>query len=563
MPLPVLYLLDDDPGVVQALRGDLGRRFSQDFEIIGETSPAAGLATLRQLAGDHRNIALLIVDHDMSDMTGAQFLACAHQLHPLAKRVLLVERDYSLRSPVVQAMTLGEADYHFTKPWLLEQDLYRAISEFLSEWAKGQEAGFDLFHVIGDPRQASTHELRELLTRFSVPYHFHPAASPRGRELLAARGLDSSRLPAMIRHDGQAMTDPTLAQIIESVGGSVDNDTSECDLVVVGAGPAGLAAAVYAASEGLETVVLEQSVSGGQAGYSPMIRNYPGFPHGVSGHELTRNACEQAWMFGAHMVFAQPVAGLDSAGSRRVVQVAGGRPVTARAVILTPGISWRRLGIPHIEALVGSGVFYGSSGSEAQAMAGRRVFVVGAGNSAGQTALHLARYARQVTLLVRGDRLERSMSEYLTTEIAATPNIAVRLRTEIVEGHGDTHLEALSLYDKKRDASARLAADALFVLIGGEPRTQWLPPAIQLEGGYIRTGRDVSRAIADPGAWTLERDPLPLETSLPGVFAAGDARYRSIKRVASAVGDGATAVRLVHEYLAAQQASELALPAGV
>jgi thioredoxin reductase (NADPH) len=245
------------------------------------------------------------------------------------------------------------------------------------------------------------------------------------------------------------------------------------------------------------------------------------------------------------------------------VQLASGQTVSAQAVVVTPGISWRRLGIPRIEALVGSGVFYGSSGSEAQAMAGRRVFVVGGGNSAGQTALHLARYARQVTLLVRGDSLERSMSEYLTTEIAATQNIAVRLRTEIVEGHGDTSLEALSLYDKQRDTSARLAADALFVLIGCEPRTQWLPPAIQLEDGYIRTGRDVIRAAPDTGAWPLERDPLPLETSMPGVFAAGDARYRSIKRVASAVGDGATAVRLVHEYLAAQSASELALPAGV
>jgi thioredoxin reductase (NADPH) len=563
MPLPVLYLLDDDPGVVHALQEDLGRRFGQDFEIIGETSPAAGLETVGQLAADGRNIALLIVDHDMSDMTGAQFLARAHQLHPLAKRVLLVERDYSLRSPVVQAMTLGEADYHFTKPWLLEQDLYRAVSEFLAEWAKGQEAGFDLFHVVGDPQQARTHELRELLTRFGVPYHFHTAASPRGQELLASRGLDGSRLPAMIRHDGHAMTDPTLAQIIEAVGGSVDNDTSECDLVVVGAGPAGLAAAVYAASEGLETVVLEQSVSGGQAGFSPMIRNYPGFPHGVSGHELTRNACEQAWMFGAHMVFAQPVAGLDSDGGRRIVLLASGQTVSAEAVIVTPGITWRRLGIPRIEALVGSGVFYGSSGSEAQAMSGRRVFVVGAGNSAGQTALHLARYARQVTLVVRGDSLERSMSEYLTTEIAATSNIAVRLRTEIVEGHGDTHLEGLSLYDKQRDRSAQLTADALFVLIGGEPRTQWLPPAVQRADGYIRTGRDVVRDAAEPGAWPLERDPLPLETSMPGVFAAGDARYRSIKRVASAVGDGATAVRLVHEYLAGQRASELALPAGV
>jgi thioredoxin reductase (NADPH) len=562
MPLPVLYLLDDDPGVVNALRDDLSRRFGQDFRIIGETTPAAGLATLTQLAADGANVALLIVDHDMSDMPGAEFLARAHKLHPLAKRVLLVERDYSRRSPVVRAMTLGEADYHFTKPWLLEQDLYREVSGFLAEWAKGQEAGFDLFRVIGEPHEASTHELRELLTRFGVPYHFHAASSGRGRELLAGRGLNGSRLPVMIRHDDYTMTDPTLAQIIESVGGSVCSDADECDLVVVGAGPAGLAAAVYAASEGLDTVVLEQSVSGGQAGYSPMIRNYPGFPHGISGHELTRKTCEQAWMFGAHMVFAQPVTGLETAGSRRIVRLAGGQAVCASAVIVTPGIAWRRLGIPRIEDLVGCGVFYGSSGSEAQAMEGRRVFVVGGGNSAGQTALHLARYARQVTLVVRGDSLERSMSEYLTTEIAATANIAVRLRTELVEGHGNTQLEGLSLYDKQRDRSVQLTADALFVLIGGEPRTQFLSAAVQREAGYIRTGRDVIRSSSHPRPWPLERDPLPLETSMPGVLAAGDARYRSIKRVASAVGDGATAVRLAQEYLAAQRA-ELALTAGV
>ncbi|HEU5416657.1 MAG TPA: FAD-dependent oxidoreductase [Streptosporangiaceae bacterium] len=563
MPVPVLYLLDDDPGVVNALQVDLGRRFGRDFRIIGETAPAAGLATLTHLAADGEKVALLMVDHDMTDMPGAQFLARAHELHPQAKRVLLVERDYSLRSPVVRAMTLGEADYHFTKPWLLEQDLYREVGEFLAEWAKGQEAGFDLFHVVGEPHEASTHELRELLTRFFVPYHFHAARSERGRELLADRGLDAAHLPVMIRHDGYTMTDPTLTQIIEAVGGSVCNDTDECDLVVVGAGPAGLAAAVYAASEGLETVVLEQSVSGGQAGYSPMIRNYPGFPHGISGHELTRKACEQAWIFGAHMVFAQPVAGLEAAGGRRIVRLPGGQAVCAGAVIATPGIAWRRLGIPRIEDLVGCGVFYGSSGSEAQAMEGRRVFVVGGGNSAGQTALHLARFARQVTLVVRGDSLERSMSEYLTTEIAATPNIAVRLRTEVVDGHGDAYLEGLSLYDKRRGRSAQLAADALFVLIGGEPRTQWLPAAIQREAGYILTGRDVVRAAGHPQSWPLDREPLPMETSMPGVFAAGDARYRSIKRVASAVGDGATAVRLVHEYLTTRRADQLALTAGV
>ncbi len=404
-----------------------------------------------------------------------------------------------------------------------------------------------------------THELRELLTRFNVPFRFHAADSEQGRHLLKNQGLDAPRLPVMIRHDGYTMTEPAPAQIIAAIGGSICADVGACDVVIAGAGPAGLTAAVYAASEGLQTVVLEESVSGGQAGSSPMIRNYPGFPHGISGHELTRRTCEQAWMFGAHMVFAQPAAGLECRGGKRVVHLADGDQIAARAVIVAPGIAWRRLGVPRLEALVGSGVFYGSAGSEARAMEGRDVFVVGAGNSAGQAALHLARYARRVTMLVRGDSLARSMSDYLTREIEATSSITVRLHTEITDGHGSDHLESLTLHDRLRDRTEQVPAAALFVLIGGEPHTQWLPGTIQLEGGYILTGRDVVRAGAHPSRWPLDRRPVPLETSMPGVFAAGDARYRSIKRVASAVGDGATAVRLVQEYLAAEHAAELSL----
>lgn len=280
-----------------------------------------------------------------------------------------------------------------------------------------------------------------------------------------------------------------------------------------------------------------------------MIRNYPGFPHGISGHELTRRACEQAWMFGAHMIFSQPVSGLERVGADHVVHLTDGHKIAARAVIAATGIAWRRMCVPRLEALVGSGVFYGSAGSEARAMEGRDVFVVGAGNSAGQAALHLARFARRVTILVRGASLAGSMSEYLTREIEATPGITVRLNTEVTDAHGEGQLDALTLHDRLRHRTEQVAASALFVLIGGEPRTQWLPSEVQLVDGYVATGRDVTRDGSSP--WRLERVPLPLETSMPGVFAAGDVRYRSIKRVASAVGDGATVVRLVHEYLAA------------
>jgi thioredoxin reductase (NADPH) len=569
MSQPVLFLIDDDPGVVQALRDDLTRRFGEDFRVVGVSSAVTGLTVLRELAGEHVPVALLIVDHDMSEMPGVDFLAHAHELHPMAKRVLLVERDYSARSPVVQAMTLGQADYHITKPWMLEQDLYRVVSEFLADWAKDQEAGFELFHVIGRSGDRSSHELRELLTRFNVPFEFHAVDREQGRGLLRNRGLDASRLPVMIRHDGYTMVEPTLAQIIESTGGSVSSDVDECDVVIAGAGPAGLTAAVYAASEGLQTVVLEETVSGGQAGSSPMIRNYPGFPYGISGHELTRRACEQAWMFGAHLVFSQPATGVERRDGELIVQLAAGRQIATKAVIVATGIAWRRLGAPHLEARVGSGVFYGAAGTEARAMEGRDVFVVGAGNSAGQAGLYLARYARQVTMLVRGDSLARSMSDYLIQEIEATATITVRLHTEVIDGHGSDQLNALTIHDRLHDRIDRVPAAALFVLIGGEPRTQWLPEAIQLERDYILTGRDVVRTGAHPSRWPLDRAPLPQETSMPGVFAAGDARYRSIKRVASAVGDGATAVRLAQEYLAAEHVDELLqtrtddLPAGV
>ena len=550
MSRPVLFALDDDAGVVRALRGDLSRRFGRDFRVLGESSAAAGLATLNQLARHSDPVALLIVDHHLAEMPGLQFLAHAHELHPSAKRVLLVERDYSARSPVIQAMTLGQADYYLSKPWMLEPDLYRGVSEFLVEWARDQEAAFDLFHVIGGLTDRGTNELRELLIRFNVPFRFTAAHSQPGRRLLRDNDLDPARLPVMIRHDGYTMVEPTPAQIVEAVGGTTHSGISQCDVAIVG-GRAGLAAAVYAASEGLQTVVLEETVSGGQAGSSPMIRNYPGFALGISGHDLTRRACEQAWIFGAHMVFSQPIAGLSCRGRDRVVHLADGSDITARAVIVATGIAWRSLGVPRVEALVGAGVFYGAAGSETTAMAGRDVFVVGAGNSAGQAALHLARNARHVTLVVRRDNLPHSMSDYLIKEIEATPVITVRLETEVIEAHGGDRLDGLTLRDKRNGRAERVPADALFVLIGGEPCTQWLPKAVQLEGGYILTGRDIDRDGVHPSRWPLDRAPLPLETSIPGVFAVGDVRYRSIKRVASAVGDGATAVRIAHEYLAA------------
>jgi thioredoxin reductase (NADPH) len=390
------------------------------------------------------------------------------------------------------------------------------------------------------------------MTRFSMPFGLYASDSDAGRHLLDDAGLDGSRLPVLIRYDDRVTVDPTLPDVARAIGVNVVNDVTTADVVIVGAGPAGLTAAVYAASEGLETVLLEQTVSGGQAGTSPLIRNYPGFPHGVNGGVLMERTCEQAWLMGAHIVFTQEVVALSRRGDSRIVHLIDGTEVCGETVVIATGVAWRRLGIPRLDALVGSGVFYGAAVSEGRAMQDQDVFIVGAGNSAGQAALHLARHARTVTLLIRRPNLATSMSSYLVRAIESTPNIVVRHQTRVADGGGDRRLEELTLAvaQGEHETTERVPAAALFVMIGGEPHTHWLPSdVIRSARGYVVTGRDV---LEQPGyTWDLDRDPLPLETSMPGVFAAGDVREGSIKRVASAVGEGATAVRLVHEYLSA------------
>jgi thioredoxin reductase (NADPH) len=543
MTRPVLFVLDHDPGSRAFLLADLTKRFGGDFTVRADGTSDAALGSLQELTEAGEPVALLLVDD-----TSADFLARAHELHPGAKRVLLVDRDYSSTSPVVQAVALGRADYHLVRPWADDEMMYRTMSEFLSSWTKEQEPNFELFRIVAEEGDSRVLQLRDVMTRFNMPFGFYAAQSEAGRRLLDEAGLDPSRLPAVIRYDGHVIVDPSLPDLARVIGVSVTNDTTACDVAIVGAGPAGLAAAVYAASEGLDTVLLEQAISGGQAGTSPMIRNYPGFPHGVSGGQLMEQTCEQAWLMGAHIVFAQQAVSLSRRGDDRVVRLLDGSEVCARTVVIATGMSWRRLGVPRLEALVGAGVFYGAAVSESRAMQGQDVFIVGAGNSAGQAAVHLARYARTVTLVVRGGALANSMSSYLMREVESTPNVGVRFRTEVVDGGGQGRLERLTLADRARDAVEEVAAAALFVMIGGEPHTQWLPEEIAHdEQGYLATGRELLERF--PASWNGGRSPLPLETSLPGVFAAGDGRLGSIKRVASAVGEGATVVRLVHEYL--------------
>jgi thioredoxin reductase (NADPH) len=542
---PVLFVLDRDQRSLSVLLAGLTRRFGNDFTVAGDASPATALPALADMAAAHLAVALLLAD-DGAD----EFLARAHHLHPGAKRVLLVNRDYTTTSPAVAAITLGRADYHIVRPWADEEILFGAVSEYVASWTREQKPGFEMFRIVAEPGDRGMVQLRDTMTRFSMPFGMYASDTDAGQRLLHDAGLDGSRLPVLIRYDDQAMVDPSLPEVAHAIGVNVVNDVTTAEVVIVGAGPAGLTAAVYAASEGLETVLLEQAVSGGQAGTSPLIRNYPGFPHGVNGGVLMERTCEQAWLMGTHIVFAQEVVGLSRRADDSIVHLIDGTEVCGRTVVIATGVAWRRLGIPRLEALVGSGVFYGAAVSESRAMQDQDVFVVGAGNSAGQAALHLARYASTVTLLVRGPSLAKSMSSYLVRAIESTPNLAVRYRARVIDGDGDGHLEKLTLSVSRGDqeATEQVAATALFVMIGGEPHTHWLPAdIIRSAQGYVVTGRDV---LEQPGnTWNLHRDPLPLETSRPGVFAAGDVRGGSIKRVTSAVGEGATAIRLIHEYL--------------
>ena len=540
---PVLFVLDDDPTSLDVLLSDLARRFGNDFTVTGDTSPATALSALEQMAAANEPVALLLVNDAAVD-----FLERVHELHPQAKRVLLVDRDYSSMSPAVQAITLGHADYHIVRPWMDDEAMYRAMSEYLSAWTRDREPNFELFRIIAAEGDRRIPLLRDVMTRFSMPFGFYEVDSTAGRRLLDEAGLHASHLPVVIRYDGRVMIDPGLPELARAIGAQVSSDMDTCEVAIVGAGPAGLTAAVYAASEGLETVMLELAVSGGQAGTSPLIRNYPGFPHGIDGGALMARTCEQAWLMGAHIVFAQEAVGLERQGDDRIVHLRDGTEVRARAVVVATGVDWRRLGVSRLESLIGAGVFYGAAMSESRAMQKQNVFVVGAGNSAGQAALHLAKYAATVTLVARGDTLAASMSSYLVGAIEAKSNVTVRLRTEVIDGGGHDALEYLRLAEHAHGSVQEMSADALFIMIGGEPHTQWLPSEIARDGnGYVLTGRDI---LQRPGAhWSEGREPLLLETSMPGVFAAGDVRHGSIARVAAAVGDGATAVRLVHEYL--------------
>ena len=557
-PEPVLLVVDDDPNPLGRIEHELRQRYGSYYSVACEDSPEAGMRTLRELRAAGEDVAVVLADQWMPGMTGVEFLTHTRQLYPGAKRALLFERgNRTTREPILQGMALGQIDYYVPKPERApDEEFHRCLTQFLDEWAREHRPASVAVQIVGDPWAARSHELRDLLGRSGIPQAFAAADSKEGQELLARMEKTSAQLPVVVVFDRLALVDPSNAEMadafemISPFGLNTLSDVRDFDLVIIGAGPAGLAAAVYGASEGLRTVVVERETFGGQAGTSSLIRNYLGFSRGVSGSELAWQAYQQAWLFGASFRLARQATALHHRGERLVVTLSDGTEVAGRMVIVTTGVSYRRLGVPTLEALQGAGVLYGAAVTEAQGMKGQEVYVVGGGNSAGQAARHLSKHARHVTLLARGESLASSMSQYLIKELEAAENIQVRVNIQVVNGGGKGRLEHLVLEDCATKGTETVPAAALFVLIGARPHTEWLPEEVMRdERGYIITGNDLLRDGSPPEGWPLERAPMLLETSVPGVFAAGDVRCGSVKRVASAVGEGSIAIQMVHKYL--------------
>lgn len=550
---PVILLVDDESATLSITERELRKRYGADYLIVARKSATTALDDLDRFKQAGRPVALVLADQWMPEMTGVDFLGRARLVDPVAKRVMLVSwGDYSAVQAIMDGCAVGQIEFFVTKPWHTGSDerFHRQVTDFLYEWARVNRPVFEAVRLVGDKWAPRSHELRDVLGRNGIPYGFYTADSPEGAGILEEAGLSDGRLPVAVGFGGRVLVDPTNREVAEALGVQSRPQAGESDLVVIGAGPAGLAAAVYGSSEGVSTVVLEREALGGQAGQSTMIHNYLGFPAGISGAELAGRAYEQAWQFGTRFLFANEATSIRREDDRHVVDLADGSSLRARSVILANGISYRRLEVPRLAELQGAGVFYGSVSAEARSLGGFDVYIAGAGNSAGQAALHLAKYARHVTIVLRGDDLGGSMSHYLVTMLEGVDKVDLRPHTDVVDGDGDGRLMQLTLQDRVTGERETVPAQALFVMIGAHPHTEWLPPSIARdEQGFVLTGADILGAgLPDP--WPLERLPYGLETSLPGVFAAGDVRAGAVKRVASAVGEGAVAVRLCQQYLA-------------
>ncbi len=548
MARPILLAVDDDISVLEAVVQDLRRQYGATYRVMRAASGPAALDTLAQLKSRDEPVALLISDQRMPGMSGVEMLERARTIYPDARRVLLTA--YADTEAAIRAINSARINYYLNKPWdPPEEKLYPVLNDLLDDWKAGFQPPFEGLRVLGHRWSLNDHRLRDFLSRNHVPYRWiDVAAGSEGPKLLEDRALDPQKLPVVIFADGTFLVDPDLETLAVRVGLRVQAAQDFYDIVVVGAGPAGLAAAVYGASEGLRTVVIEPEAPGGQAGSSSRIENYLGFPSGVTGADLGRRAYAQASRFGAEFV-TQRATGMRIDGQYRFLKLADGREVSSHCVLLAPGVQYRKLEIPGAERLTGRGIYYGAALVEALACQNEEVFMVGGANSAGQGALYFAKYATKVTMLVRGAGLSATMSKYLIDEIARTSNIVVEASTQVVEAIGDEHLTSLRLSGPSGEVE--VPASSLFVFIGAAPVTAWLPQCIlRDEKGFILAGPDLRNGGKLPDLWSDKREPFLLETSVPGVFVAGDVRSGSIKRVASAVGEGSIAVQFMHQYLA-------------
>ncbi len=550
MAKPAILTVDDDPAVSAAVARDLRRKYGAEYQIYRATSGAEALDVLRRLALRGRRVALIAADQRMPAMTGIEFLEEARPCAAGAKLVLLTA--YADTDVAITAINDIGLDHYLLKPWdPPEERLYPVLDDLLTTWQDDHLDDAQGVRVVGHRWSERTYELKTFLTRNHVPYRWLDLERDReARRLEELAGASAADLPLVLVPDGEPLRSPSTAEVAGALGLSTSAQQPLYDLCIVGGGPAGLAAAVYGASEGLGTVVVEREAPGGQAGQSAAIENYLGFPRGLSGADLTHRAVTQARRFGAEMVLARDVVGFEARGPVRAVRLADGSEIEARTVLVATGVSYRLLEAPGLGELAGRGLYYGADASDARACEDEDVYIVGAANSAGQAVLNFALFARRVVLLVRSGSLEATMSQYLVERIRAAGNVEVRLQTEVVAGRGGEHLEAITLADRAAGTEEEVAANWLFVFIGASPRTDWLGPDIARdERGFVITGPELVGRDGGP-RWPLTRPPFALETSLPGVFAAGDVRLDSMKRVASAVGEGAMSVYLVHRYLA-------------
>ena len=547
---PYILALDDDPSVLRAVERDLRSKFAADYRILAVDAPDKAMHSVQQLTARGDRIALFLVDQRMPRTSGTEFLMSALELQPEARRVLLTA--YADSSAAIEAINKIKLNHYLMKPWEPpEQNLYPILSDLLDDWNATSRESFEGIYVVGTRWSPSTHELKDFLAKSQIPYRWIEPGTTSDPRIHAAIGESTAALPLLIFPDGSVLEKPTLPDLATKLGLTTTPAHDFYDVIIIGAGPAGLACALYCSTEGLRTILVEREAAGGQAGLSSRIENYLGFPAGLSGADLARRGVTQVKRFGTEVLAPVQAESLCVNGEYRSVRLSTGRELVGHSVVIASGVQWRRLNIPGMDRLTGAGVYYGAANTEAASCKNEDVYIVGGANSAGQAAVHFSQYARSVNMLVRADLLSHSMSHYLIQRIETIPNIKVETHTEVTEVHGDERLTGLTIRHCETNTTEHRDAGALFIFIGAEPRTDWLDGVVCRDSkGFILTGQNLLQEGKRPPGWTLDRDPALLETNVPGVFAVGDVRYGAVRRVANSVGEGSIVLYFVHQYLA-------------